>query len=85
MDNTRQSPDSRSAIGAQCAGDGAAAAAVTRDARWQRAARRARLLSWLSLAYMAAEGAIAIIARSSPGRWRCSASAWTRPSRAWPA
>jgi hypothetical protein len=29
---------------------------VTRDAGWQRAARRARLLSWLSLAYMAAEG-----------------------------
>jgi divalent metal cation (Fe/Co/Zn/Cd) transporter len=33
-----------------------------RDAGWQRAARRARLLSWLSLAYMAAEGAIAITA-----------------------
>src|SRR5256884_6079164 len=45
------------------AGNGcAAAAAVTRDAGWQRAARRARLLSWLSLAYMAAEGAIAITA-----------------------
>ena len=36
--------------------------AMTRDAGWQRAARQARLLSWLSLAYMAAEGAIAIIA-----------------------
>ena len=35
---------------------------MTRDAGWQRAARRARLLSWLSLAYMAAEGGIAIIA-----------------------
>lgn len=33
-----------------------------RDAGWHRAARRARLLSWLSLGYMAAEGAIAIIA-----------------------
>src|SRR6266705_2350987 len=40
----------------------ASPAAVTRAAGWQRAARRARLLSWLSLAYMAAEGAIAIIA-----------------------
>jgi divalent metal cation (Fe/Co/Zn/Cd) transporter len=37
-------------------------AAITRDAGWQRAARQARLLSWLSLAYMAAEGAIAITA-----------------------
>ncbi len=36
--------------------------AMTRDAGWQRAARQARLLSWLSLAYMAAEGAIAITA-----------------------
>ena len=40
----------------------ASPAAVTRDPGWQRAARRARLLSWLSLAYMAAEGAIAITA-----------------------
>lgn len=32
------------------------------DARWHRAARQARLLSWLSLAYMAAEGTVAIIA-----------------------
>src|SRR5205807_1322205 len=37
-------------------------AAITRDASWQRAARHARLLSWLSLAYMAAEGTIAITA-----------------------
>ena len=36
--------------------------AITRDASWQRAARQARLLSWLSLAYMAAEGTIAITA-----------------------
>lgn len=38
------------------------AAAVERDAVWHRAARRARLLSWLSLVYMAAEGAIGITA-----------------------
>jgi divalent metal cation (Fe/Co/Zn/Cd) transporter len=36
--------------------------ALSRDAGWRRAARQARLLSWLSLAYMAAEGAIAITA-----------------------
>src|SRR5437660_12900395 len=41
---------------------GASPAAVIRDPHWQRAARRARLLAWLSLAYMAAEGAIAGIA-----------------------
>jgi divalent metal cation (Fe/Co/Zn/Cd) transporter len=40
----------------------ASPATVTRDVGWQRAARQALLLSWLSLAYMAAEGAIAIIA-----------------------
>jgi divalent metal cation (Fe/Co/Zn/Cd) transporter len=33
-----------------------------RSAEWHRAARRARLLSWLSLAWMGAEGAIAITA-----------------------
>lgn len=34
----------------------------TRDPAWHRAASQARLLSWLSLAYMTAEGAIAIVA-----------------------
>lgn len=33
-----------------------------RSAQWLRAARRARLLSWLSLAWMGAEGGIAIAA-----------------------
>lgn len=33
-----------------------------RDAVWRRAAARARLLSWLSLAYMTAEGVVAIVA-----------------------
>lgn len=41
---------------------GSAAAPTARGASWQHAARQARLLSWLSLVYMAAEGAIAIIA-----------------------
>lgn len=38
-----------------------------RDAAWLRAARRARLLSWLSLAYMAVEGAIALVAAIAAG------------------
>jgi divalent metal cation (Fe/Co/Zn/Cd) transporter len=37
-------------------------ATVERDAGWHRTAGRVRLLSWLSLAYMAAEGAVAITA-----------------------
>jgi hypothetical protein len=38
------------------------AGAAARSAAWHAAARRARLLSWLSLAWMGAEGAIAITA-----------------------
>lgn len=34
----------------------------THDAGWHSAARRARLLSWISLGYMAAEGSVAIVA-----------------------
>ena len=41
---------------------GAPTAVVERDADWHRAARRARGLSWLSLVYMSAEGAVAITA-----------------------
>jgi divalent metal cation (Fe/Co/Zn/Cd) transporter len=37
-------------------------AGSTRDPAWHQAASRARQLSWLSLAYMTAEGAIAILA-----------------------
>ena len=36
--------------------------APTRSAEWLAAARKARLLSWVSLAWMGAEGAIAITA-----------------------
>ena len=46
----------------QRVGDRRAPGPVERDASWHHAAGRARLLSWLSLAYMAAEGAVAIIA-----------------------
>lgn len=35
---------------------------AVRDAAWHAAARKAKLLSWLSLGYMAAEGAVALIA-----------------------
>ena len=62
MGSTHQARSGRGDTGQERAELGATSAAVSRDAGWQRAARRARLLSWLSLAYMAAEGAIAIIA-----------------------
>ena len=35
---------------------------LTRSPEWHRAARRARLLSWISLAWMGVEGAIAVVA-----------------------
>ncbi|MFE6055208.1 cation transporter [Kitasatospora sp. NPDC056446] len=35
---------------------------VARDDAWHAAARRAKVLSWLSLGYMAAEGVVAIVA-----------------------
>jgi divalent metal cation (Fe/Co/Zn/Cd) transporter len=41
---------------------GAAPAVVPRDAAWLRVARRARLLSWLSLAWMTVEGVVGLIA-----------------------
>jgi len=37
-------------------------ASISRSDEWLRAARRARLLSWISLAWMGAEGAIALTA-----------------------
>ena len=37
-------------------------APVQRDATWQAAARKAKLLAWFSLGYMAAEGTVAILA-----------------------
>ena len=38
-----------------------------RDERWLRAARRARLLSWLSLAWMTVEGVLGVIAGATAG------------------
>jgi divalent metal cation (Fe/Co/Zn/Cd) transporter len=40
---------------------------LRRDAAWTRAASRARLLSWLSLAYMTAEGVVAVLAAAWAG------------------
>ena len=60
MDSTRQTPYSTAAQARSRGGR-----ATLRDdpgCQLAAAARQARLLSWLSLAYMAAEGAIAIIA-----------------------
>jgi divalent metal cation (Fe/Co/Zn/Cd) transporter len=45
----------------------AAAAGPQRDERWLRAAGRARLLSWVSLAWMTAEGALGILAGATAG------------------
>ncbi len=54
-------PDTRTEDNCGCP-DGCAPRAPSRDADWQHAANQARLLSWLSLVYMGAEGAIAITA-----------------------
>jgi divalent metal cation (Fe/Co/Zn/Cd) transporter len=42
--------------------DARSPALVQRDATWQAAARKAKLLAWFSLGYMAVEGTVAIIA-----------------------
>ena len=62
MTSAKRTPEPATQPGTDhcCAGN--ATPPVERDADWHRAATSARLLSWLSLAYMAAEGAIAIIA-----------------------
>lgn len=57
-DGTRVTQAEPSGCGQTCSTD----AGLTRDPAWHRAASRARQLSWLSLAYMTAEGAIAIVA-----------------------
>jgi len=63
MDSIRQTPHPGHSHAAEAPADGSVPVqAVTRDPGWQRAARQARLLSWLSLAWMAAEGVIAVIA-----------------------
>jgi len=62
MNSTHQTAYSCGGTDEERVGGRATTSAMPRDAGWQRAARRARLLAWLSLAYMAAEGATAIIA-----------------------
>lgn len=64
MSNAEHKPSEQAAVTKDHCADGCSSstAAPVRDAGWQRAAHQARLLSWLSLGYMAAEGAVAIIA-----------------------
>lgn len=50
-----------------CAGAQMERSGDTRDADWHRRARRARLLSWFSLAYMCGEGAVALVAAIMAG------------------
>lgn len=55
---------------ADCSADACctpAAAAPVRDAGWHRAARRALLLSWVSLAWMTMEGAVGLYAGARAG------------------
>ncbi|MEZ0053120.1 divalent metal cation (Fe/Co/Zn/Cd) transporter [Mycobacterium sp. MAA66] len=63
----RPEPDEQSRLAQQgcCASGGSCAepaAGAVIDPGWRRAAGRARLLSWLSLAYMGLEGTVAVIA-----------------------
>lgn len=63
-------PDTRTEDTCDCTDgctNGCAPIAPSCDADWQRAANQARLLSWLSLVYMGAEGAIAITAAVAAG------------------
>jgi divalent metal cation (Fe/Co/Zn/Cd) transporter len=61
----------RSTAGARTCAPGCTGACcqppAERDAPWHAAAGKAKLLSWLSLAYMAAEGAIALAAAALAG------------------
>ena len=56
---------------------------VAGSADWLRLARLARLLSWLTLAWMGIEGGVAIGAAVVAGSVACSGSAWTAASRPW--
>ena len=51
--------------GCDCCADGTA-----RDESWRRAARAARRLSWVSLAWMCTEGAVGLCRAWPPGRPR---------------
>lgn len=58
--SAEQVPDQTASLAGDCA-DGCASPAW-RDPSWHRAAGQARLLSWLSLGYMAVEGVVAVSA-----------------------
>ncbi|SEK44705.1 cation transporter [Streptacidiphilus jiangxiensis] len=68
---TTSDPTTEETAGAEASGDcrcepgctdACCRPSVVKDAAWHAAARRAKQLSWLSLGYMAAEGAVAITA-----------------------
>jgi divalent metal cation (Fe/Co/Zn/Cd) transporter len=50
-----------------CDGSECAAPAARRDAGWHAAARAARILSWVSLAWMTGEGALGLLAGATSG------------------
>lgn len=50
-----------------CTGQTGAVAGFARDQRWHTAARTARLLSWVSLLWMTAEGALGLLAGARSG------------------
>jgi divalent metal cation (Fe/Co/Zn/Cd) transporter len=70
-DQTHASADTEAeAGGCHCAPgctDACCRPLVEKTPQWHAAARRAKLLSWLSLGYMAAEGAVALIAAMLAG------------------
>ena len=64
MKSTGQTPERTGVGGDQCsrAESCMPLATAERGSAWVEAARRARLLSWISLGYMAAEGFVAVVA-----------------------
>lgn len=64
MSSAGQAPEPTGMGGDRCSGDDCCGPLTTveRDSGWHEAARRARLLSWISLGYMAIEGLVAVVA-----------------------
>jgi divalent metal cation (Fe/Co/Zn/Cd) transporter len=69
VSSARQTPDRPGPSGGGSDGTERCTPIATRgrDRGWHDAARRARLLSWISLGYMAAEGLVAIVAAIAAG------------------
>jgi divalent metal cation (Fe/Co/Zn/Cd) transporter len=63
VSSPRHVPEPTGVGGDRCRSTGGSPSPTTqRDSGWYEAARRARLLSWISLVYMAAEGLVAVAA-----------------------